>query len=364
MSGLVDVANLLVAGGAFLLALILVPVARRLGERFGFMDAVHPDKIHTKPMVRCGGAGIVAAFCCTLFGGLALLHFQGPRGWLPGSLADHVPNIPSVLPRLATVMGGALMLFVVGLIDDRINLRPSVKLGFQLLAGAILVAGGVTINLFIPGWWPGALLTVVWVVIITNAFNLLDNMNGLTSGVALVCALGFYLVSRAGGEYFMMAMFAVLAGSVAGFLPYNFPRARVFMGDGGTLFIGYLFAALSIMVTYYDAGVSTQLPVITPLIVLGVPLYDTLSVMWIRWRSGKPLMQGDQNHFSHRLVALGFSRVRAVVFIWVVTLVMGLAAVNLRSLDGTGAFLMLVQVMLFFLLIFALELQGRKSGRK
>ncbi len=361
MNPAIDLANALVLLGAFALALMFVPVARYLGARFGFVDPVHPDKIHHEPMVRCGGAGIAAAFCFTLFGGLALMHFEAPRALLPPGLASHIPNIPSVLPRLATVVAGALLPFIVGLVDDRKNRRPVVKLAFQIAAGLILVAGGITINMFIPGWLPGAVLTVVWVVLISNAFNLLDNMNGLTSGVALVCAISFYLISRAGGELFMMAMFAALAGTVLGFLPYNFPRARLFMGDSGSLFIGYLFAALSIMVTYYDAGVPTQLPVVAPLIVLGVPLFDTLSVMWIRWRAGKPLMQGDQNHFSHRLVALGFSRVQAVVFIWVVTLTVGLAAVNLRYLSGAGAVIALAQVVLFFLLIFVLEMQGKKA---
>lgn len=158
----------------------------------------------------------------------------------------------------------------------------------------------------------------------------------------------------------MMAMFAALAGAVAGFLPYNFPRARLFMGDSGSLFIGYMFAALSTMVTYYDAGVPSQLPVITPLVVLGVPLFDTLSVMWIRWRAGKPLMQGDQNHFSHRLVALGFGRAAAVMVIWAVTLLMGLMAVNLRWLPAAGAVITLAQVVLTFLIIFALEMQGKQ----
>ena len=357
-----DLANLLVAAAAFVFSLLLVPLARRMGLRLGIVDPVHPDKIHHEPMVRCGGAGIFAAFCLTLFCGFVFLHFEAPRALLPAGLREHVPNIPLVFGRLATVMAGAVLLFVVGLIDDRKNLRPVVKLAFQILAGLILVAGGVTIQMFIPGWFAGAVLTVIWVVFISNAFNLLDNMNGLSAGVSVVCALSFYLVSRSGGEFFMMAIFAALAGSAAGFLPYNFPRARLFMGDSGSLFLGYMFAALSIMVTYYDAGVPNQLPVVAPLVVLGVPLFDTLSVMWIRWRAGKPLMQGDQNHFSHRLVALGFSRVAAVVFIWVVTFTMGLAAVNLRCLPTAGAVIALAQVMLFFLLIFVLERQSRRAS--
>lgn len=355
-----DLAYLAVAIAAFLFALILVPIAKKIGKRLGIVDPVHPDKIHQEPMVRCGGAGIFAAFCLTLLSGLTLLHFEAPRKLLPAGLRDHIPNIPLVFNRLATVIAGGTLLFIVGLIDDKKNLRPLTKLAFQILAGCILVAGGITIQLFIPGWLPGALLTIIWVVLISNAFNLLDNMNGLSAGVAVVCAFSFYLVSRTGGEYFMMAMFAALAGSAAGFLPYNFPRARLFMGDSGSLFLGYMFAALSIMVTYYDAGVPSQLPVVAPLIVLGVPLFDTLSVMWIRWRNHKPLMQGDQNHFSHRLVALGFTRTAAVVFIWVVTFTMGLAAVNLRWLPMQGAIIILTQVILFFLLIFVLERQSRR----
>src|SRR5690606_26592473 len=116
-------------------------------------------------------------------------------------------------------------------------------------------------------------------------------------------------------------------------------------------------------VSYYDSGVPSQLPVVAPLIVLGVPLFDTLSVMWIRWRAGKPLMQGDQNHFAHRLVSLGFSRVRAVMVVWAVTLCVGLAAVNLRWLSGAGAAVALVQVIVFFLLIFTLEMQGRRNSK-
>lgn len=359
---MLDLAYLLIFLLAAALALATVPIVRALGERAGIVDRPEANKTHFGPIVRCGGMGIVLAFCGTLLGGLALMHFPQPRTLLPASIAGHVPNIPFVFGKLAAVMGGAIMLALVGLADDKFGLRPLVKLLLQAAAGLVLVAGGVTVNLFLPGWLPQAVLTVAWVVLITNAFNLLDNMNGLSAGVALVCALCFYLVSRAGGEFFMMAMFAALAGSVAGYLPYNFPRARVYMGDGGALFIGYLFAALSIMVTYYDAGVPSQLPVITPLIVLGVPLFDTLSVMWIRWRAGKPLMQGDQNHFSHRLVALGFSRVKAVLFIWAVTLTMGLSAVNLRWLTTTGAVITLAQVVLFFLLIFALEIQGKKQA--
>ncbi len=346
-------------------ALVLVPFAHWFGRRFGFVDAVSTAKIHTEPKVRCGGLGIYLAFIVTLAGAIAAAMLLEDVGLVRADLAAHFPNIPSMLQKMAAILGGATLLFITGLVDDKKNLRPMVKLVLQVLSAVPLILAGITIKSFLPSELLGALLTIAWVVLLTNSFNFLDNMNGLSSGIACMCALNFYLVSRAGGEYFMMAMFALLFGSSLGFLRYNFPSARLFMGDSGSLFLGYMMAALSIRVTYYDVGVPTQLPVIAPLVILGVPIFDTMSVMLIRWRAGKPLTQGDQNHFSHRLVALGFSRTTAVLFIWLVTLTVGLSALYLRWLQLAGAMLALVQVILFFVIIYFLESTGRRrtSGK-
>jgi UDP-GlcNAc:undecaprenyl-phosphate GlcNAc-1-phosphate transferase len=359
----VDIVNLCLATVAFAAALVLVPAARRFGIRYGFVDAVNPAKIHTEPKVRCGGLGIYLAFMLVLIGVLLALYFPAARNLAPAAVRAYLENIPSVAAKLGAILSGASLLFVTGLIDDRVNLRPLVKLAAQILSALPLIAAGITIKSFLPV--PvGALVTICWVVLLTNSFNFLDNMNGLSSGIACVCALNFYLVSRAGGEYFMMAMFALLIGAILGFLRYNFPNARLFMGDSGSLFLGYMLAALSIRVTYYDAGVPTQLPVVAPLIILGVPIFDTATVMYIRWKNGKPFMQGDQNHFSHRLVALGFSRTAAVMFIWLITFTVGLSAVNLRALNFAGAVIALLQVVLFFLIIYFLESAGKKASHE
>ena len=358
-----DLHYLALAAAAFAVTWSLTPLARALGRRYGFVDAPDPRKIHVVPVVRCGGVAIFAGFMVTLGASLIALTTM-PRDLVPATAAPFVANIAGMAPRLAAVLGGATLMFVTGLADDRFSLGPWLKLGLQIVSALPLVAVGITVKCFVPGLAAELLLTVVWVVLLTNAFNFLDNMNGLTSGVAVVCALNFYLVSRGGGEFFMMAMFAMLAGAVAGFMPWNFPRARLFMGDGGSLFIGYLLAALSTLVTYYREGVPTQLPVVAPLVILGVPLFDSASVMFIRWRRGLPLMKGDQNHFSHRLVALGFSRTAAVLFIHLLTLTVGLSAVNLARLHRTGALLALAQVMLFFLIIFVLESVGKRRMEK
>lgn len=348
---------------SFLLALVFVPAARLFGKTLGFVDAVNPAKIHREPMVRCGGLGIWLAFMASLGIALGCAGLASER-FLPAPLAEIAPNIVYVVPKLSALLAGATLLFLVGLADDRRPLPPLPKLLLQIVSALPLIAAGITIKAFVPGEIPAALMTVAWVVLLTNAFNFLDNMDGLSAGVAAVALFNFYIISRAGGELFMMAMFALLFGAVCGFLVFNFPRARLFMGDSGSLFIGYMLAALSAMVTYYEAGVPTQLPVVAPLIVLGVPLFDTVSVLLIRWRNGAPLMKGDLNHFSHRLVALGFSRTQAVVFIHVLTLTVGLTAVNLRHLDWPGACLALVQVVLFFVAIHLLERAARATGEK
>jgi len=140
-------------------------------------------------------------------------------------------------------------------------------------------------------------------------------------------------------------------------------RARLFLGDNGSLFLGYLLGALSILATYYRKGVPTTLPVLTPLIVLGVPVFDTLSVVWIRLRTGRPLMQGDRNHFSHRLVDLGMSPRRAVVFIYILTAAIGLSAVPLRTVGRVGGVVILVQIALLFWVIFQLERTAAGKSR-
>jgi UDP-GlcNAc:undecaprenyl-phosphate GlcNAc-1-phosphate transferase len=359
----IDAISAVAAGTAFVMAYLCVPLARRFGARFGFMDAVNPAKIHEQPMVRCGGLGIVAGFALALILGLVIAPMLANSEWVPPSLRAHLPNISGVMPKLLAVLSGASILFLTGLVDDRKPLPPVPKLFLQILSAVPLILADITIRVFVDNEILSAVFTIAWVVLLTNAFNFLDNMNGLSSGVAVMCSINFLLLARAGGEMFMMPLIALFLGAVAGFIPHNFPKAKLFMGDSGSLFIGYMLAAISAMTTYYEAGVPTTLPVVAPLIVLGVPLFDTASVMLIRLRRGLPLMKGDQNHFSHRLVALGMSRVQAVLFIYLITLTVGLTAVNLRLLDWSGATLALLQVGLFFVIIFALEHTGRNRQK-
>lgn len=361
MTDMLDLFYITIAAEACILALVMVPLARRFGLRWGFVDQPGERKIHLHPMARCGGLGIFLAFALCLALDLVALRVSPIRSLIPSQLTPYLPNISYISDKLWALFAGATLMMLTGLADDRFNLRPGLKLTLQILAAIPLVATGVVVKAFLPYPWLGALLTIFWVVLLTNAFNFLDNMNGLSAGVAAIALLNFYLISRVSEQYFIMAICAALFGALLGFLRYNFPRAHLFMGDSGSLFLGYLIAGVSTMVTYYHAGVPTQLPVISPILVLGVPLFDTLSVLYIRWRNGAPLMRGDRNHFSHRLVALGFTPTQAVLLIYLLALSVGLAAVNLRWLPWTGAIFTLVQCVAFFLIIYLLERTAQKK---
>ncbi|MBX3729830.1 MAG: undecaprenyl/decaprenyl-phosphate alpha-N-acetylglucosaminyl 1-phosphate transferase [Candidatus Sumerlaeia bacterium] len=347
---------------ALVVGAVLTRVARALGPRLGLMDApTLARKTHAAPIPRSGGLALFAAFWGCLGLNLLLASSVVPHlGFLPESVRHLAGNIGMRGMQLGGIALGCLMIFVLGVVDDRWGLSPRVRLVVQILAVLPLVATGTTIQIFLP-WWAGAALTVFWLVLLTNSFNFLDNMNGLSSGVAAIVAGVLALQSALAGEFYMMLLFGLLGGAAVGFWLHNFPRASVFLGDCGSTHLGFLLGALTVVSTYYKPGAASQLPVLMPLIVLGVPLFDTLSVLWIRWRAGRPLMEGDTNHFSHRLVALGMSRTEAVLVIYGVTLCVGLAAVVLRALDWRYGLVQTAMIVLLFVAIHWIERLSRRD---
>jgi UDP-GlcNAc:undecaprenyl-phosphate GlcNAc-1-phosphate transferase len=202
-----------------------------------------------------------------------------------------------------------------------------------------------------------------WIVGITNSFNLLDNMDGLSSGIAVIISLILGVLTIQQGQYFSALLLLTLAGSILGFLRYNFNPSSIFMGDAGSLFIGYMLAALTVSTSYVTTRSMSQLPVLIPVLVLGVPLFDTFSVMIIRWKEKRPLFVGDKCHFSHRLVELGMSVRQAVVFIYLVTLCVGVSAILIPELPLFGSIIVLVQGALVFSLITLLMIKGKHLKR-
>ncbi|MFB3897068.1 MAG: glycosyltransferase family 4 protein [bacterium] len=352
---------------AFLLSAILTPIARRVAFRLNIVD--HPGeerKIHTETKPYLGGAAIFIAFNLVIGIGLfcALTPVSQSLTFLSSNVTQYLSNVKSVLPKLVGLFIGSVIIFLLGLIDDMKRLSPVKKLIGQIIAGLIVILFGVRIELFIPNIYLSGALTLLWLVGITNAFNLLDNMDGLSSGVAAIAALIFALFSIQFNHYFIAVILLALCGAIFGFLPYNFYPSKIFMGDAGSMFIGFALSTLTVLSSYYSTDAPTFLPVIMPLLVLSVPIFDTISVVIIRIRRHLPVYQGDTNHFSHRLVALGMTHRQAVLTIYLVTLCIGLSAMLLRHLNWFESILILIQSISIFIIIAFLETAGRKRNSK
>jgi UDP-GlcNAc:undecaprenyl-phosphate GlcNAc-1-phosphate transferase len=261
-----------------------------------------------------------------------------------------------------TLVVAAGLLHVMGLMDDKHHLGPKLKLVLQFTAAILLAGvGGVRFDFFIPNVWLTTILSVLWIVVIINAFNFLDNMDGLSAGVAVICAAMTLGAAWNSGQVFVSSLLIILIGALCGFLVFNFAPAKIFMGDAGSLLVGLLLATATIRTTYYQQNSSEAAwyNTLMPLIVLAVPLYDFLSVTILRLLQGKSPFIGDKQHFSHRLVSRGMTRRQAVLTIYLATACTGLGATVLHQLSSTGVILVFVQTLLILLIIAILEHPGK-----
>jgi UDP-GlcNAc:undecaprenyl-phosphate/decaprenyl-phosphate GlcNAc-1-phosphate transferase len=351
----------------FAVSVILTPIMRSIAPKLGFLDQPGHRKVHSQPKPLLGGAAIFLSFVAIVFSNLFLLvwlfnHQTQSDFWLIrqlNTLAAYATGIRFVMKELLGLMLGGCLLFTIGLIDDRFGMSPWIKLAGQMLAAVILYLAEIQIALFINVPVINFLLTFGWVVLITNSFNLLDNMDGLSGGVAMIAlillGLSTYFLSE---QVFMASISFVLAGCIAGFLKFNLNPSSIFMGDAGSLMLGYFVSALTIQSTFYQSGTETATAwsVVMPFVILAVPIFDTVSVIIIRIKNKKPIYVGDKNHFSHRLVALGMSHRQAVFFIHLVTLCIGSSALFLAFIsEPFGAYVVLTQIVIFFILITILE---------
>ncbi len=305
---------LLIFGVALVLAFAATPLAGRAAAHFGVVDRPSARKLHVNPVPLLGGAAIYAAFL------VALLIF-GDR---------------FRLPQLVSILLGASLVSFLGIWDDSHGLRPLLKLLGQVAAALILVAAGVQVEIFA---WPvlNYALTVVWVVGITNAMNLLDNMDGLSGGVAAVAAAFFLVLAGSSGQVLVASLAAALLGACLGFLRYNFNPASIFMGDTGSLFLGFLLAAVGIKLRF--EGRLLAVTWMIPILVLGVPIFDTTLVTISRLRRGlNPLTTPGKDHVSHRLVALGLTHREAVLTLYLVCGALGIAALFLLQASPGEAY--------------------------
>ena len=352
--------------GALLLSLSLAPVMIRLAFRFDILDHPGYHKTHKNVHPLLGGGAIFTAFMTMVAFGVALLIFAklGKLSFFPEAqrhLMSQFNVFVHVLPQFIGFIVSAAMMFILGLVDDIRGVGFSYKWKFavQTVAAAIVVASGIHVD-FLPHPLLDMAVTMLWIIGITNSFNLLDNMDGLSSGVATIVSLILAALTIRQGQYFSALIFLILAGSTLGFLRYNFNPSKIFMGDAGSLFLGFMIATLTVSNSYVTPQSVSQLPVIVPILVLGVPLFDTFSVMMIRWQENRPLFVGDTCHFSHRLIKLGMSVRQTVIFIYLVTLCVGVSAILIPELNLLECMLVVMQEALIFGLITLLMVKGNR----
>lgn len=339
---------------SFCLSWIGTFLMKRIAVRIGFVDKPGGRKIHANAKPLGGGVAIFWAMALPLLGVL----LAAEQGWFPKGMEHYAGGVQLQSGMAMRLLIALFGLHVMGLIDDRKAMGPYSKLIVQLGAAGLLVAGGDYRILTVLGPTLSIILTVLWICGITNAFNFLDNMDGLTGGVAAVCTLAFIVTAALIGQWFVAGMLALVLGALVGFLCFNFNPASIFMGDSGSLVVGMVLGCLTVRPTYLPHGKSPEeawWTLFTPLVILAVPLYDVLVVSMIRIRNGKSPFVGDTNHFSHRLVRRGMSRRTAVLCIWLVTAATSVAAIMLPGADLTSGILILVQTGLILCVVAVLE---------
>jgi len=311
-------------GVALVATLIVTPIVRGLSLRADLVDHPGGRKIHTTAVPRLGGIGIFAG--CAV--ALAVEAGAELAGVWPAALiqAD---------PPLLGALGGIVFIFAVGLVDDLRGLTPGVKLAGQLLAAAIPIFAGLRVE-FVGNPFGGGLfqlgllsypVTALWIVGFANVFNLIDGLDGLAAGVAGIAAASFLMLAVDMNMVVAAVMAAALIGACGGFLRYNFNPASIHMGDSGALFIGFALACMSLLGVMKSAAAIT---LVVPLLVIGVPVFDTASAIIRRWRSGRPIQEADNGHIHHRLLHRGFSQRQTVLIIYAWSAALALGGYSMR----------------------------------
>ncbi len=349
---------LLAFASTFLLGLLLTALLRRLAPRLGLLDEPTGGgrKAHARTMPLGGGIAIALTLSAC---GAALRFLPAPASG--NDLADGLGLRTHDMLWIAL---SAACVFTLGLVDDLRDLGPGPKLAVQLLAALVVALFVPEARLSVLGSSPALriVLTVVWITALTNAFNFLDNMDGLAAGVAAVASALLAAIALTEGRMLMAAWFLGMLGALGGFLVFNAPPASIFLGDAGSLLVGFLLAVGSVLFTYETQPDSLR-PIAVPLMVFGVPLFDSVTVLAIRLREGRSLSTGDTSHFSHRLVALGMSPREAVGTLWLMSFVAGMGALLLYHVPDEAVPLLLLQGLGVFAVVGLLERAARRQRR-
>ncbi|HTB86117.1 MAG TPA: MraY family glycosyltransferase [Candidatus Sulfotelmatobacter sp.] len=311
--------------GAFLTTLLALPLWRRWCLRTNLVDDPGHRKIHDTPVPLAGGFAVLTGILLPPGAG-AIAIKSGILKISSTDLIAHGLNRRGL--ELAAIGIGAIGITLLGWFDDKHELKPLPKFAGQTLVALLVAIACKKITLFVHSEVFSFAVTIFWVLAVVNAFNFMDNMNGLCSGLGSIGAFFFAIIAAANGEYLVATMEFLVCGALLGFLPWNFPGAKSFLGDAGSHLAGYLLAVMGLLPHFYSKQNPHQLAVLAPLFVLAIPLLDLLQVTVVRTLNGKPVWVGDTNHLSHRLVKNGCSKTRAVLLLWLAAIL--IAAMGTR----------------------------------
>lgn len=347
---------------------LLTPLAIRLGRKLGVLDLPGGRKVHLEPIPLVGGWAIFATLSLVLWGHIAaalLARGTGFAASLPDRIQYFINVSPGLIGKIAPFYGGAALIFALGVVDDVRGMSVKSRMVFQIVIAAVLVSIGLRPSLgFLPAWL-AAVVGILWIVGITNSFNFLDGLDGLSCGVAMVSTLALLSIMGLGNQPDVLFFLASLSGTQLGFLRFNWHPARTFLGSSGSLLLGYLLAVSTIVITFVKGAPDNWLmPLLAPVFVLAIPLYDTTSVVLIRLLQKRNIAIGDQSHFHHRLMRLGFSHRQTVVFIVLIAFSVALSGVRLVNATLGQSFLILLQILVIMsLLILAERVAARKKTK-
>jgi UDP-GlcNAc:undecaprenyl-phosphate GlcNAc-1-phosphate transferase len=323
---------------AFIVALSATPIAKKIAVKVGAVDIPKDERrVHKKPIARMGGLAIVSGFFVSIL-------FNIINDALTKS------SFFQLNTQMLGLLAGAAVIVAVGIFDDIYQLGAKFKLVFQIMAALIVVASGIKIEV-IYGYsalspYISYPLTICWIVGITNAINLIDGLDGLAAGVSSIASLSLFFVSIIFKRWDVAMITAALAGSTLGFLPYNFNPAKIFMGDTGSTFLGFSLGVISIQGTLKSY---TAIAIAIPLLVLGLPLFDTVFAVLRRLISGKSIMEADRGHLHHRLIDMGLSQRQSVVAMYTASGSLGLCAVVLAGRGVLSAIILILAVSVFII---------------
>ena len=317
---------------ALIVSLVLMPAVILLANKTGAMDAPNARKVHKKPIPRIGGLGIYAGF-------MAAIIFVAIKFGLDGE---------QIKETVGLLVSGSLIV-ALGLVDDYKNLPAKIKLLGQICAAAVLVLGfDVRIDFVTDPFgdylyleWFAIPATMFWLVGLTNTVNLIDGLDGLAAGVAAIASFTILLIALEQNFILVAVMTSALAGAAVGFLKYNFHPAEIFMGDTGSMFLGFMLAGISVTGAVKSVA---AIALVVPIFALGLPILDTTFAIVRRLRGGVPIFKPDKGHLHHRLLSVGFTQRQAVLLMYVISALFGLSAIALTAVSYQIAVLILLLV--------------------